>query len=235
MSFSAMAGFGMGPGGFDRRAPSYGVLKRIVQAALLFVGLGLGLGVAEARPLKLVAFGDSLTAGLGLKAGEGFPDQLGAALKADGLDVEVVNAGVSGDTAEDGLARFDWSVPPDADAMILELGANDMLRAMPVAPAKAAIAEILTKAKSRKLKVLLAGMRAPANAPKDYRAAFQAMYVDLAKSAGVPLYPFFLEGVAGDPSLNQADLMHPNPAGVAVIVKRMLPSVEEMLRSPVQN
>ena len=229
MSFKAMIGVDMKPGLCRSAASSYGAIGRCVQAAALFVALGVS--AAEARPLKLVVLGDSLSAGYGLKAGEGFPEQLGAALKAGGFDVDVVNSGVSGDTAEDALARFDWSVPPDGDALIVELGANDMLRAQPVAPAKAAIDEILKKAAALKMKVLVAGMAAPLNLPKDYRDAFQAMYPDLATATSAALYPFFLAGVAGDPKLNQGDGMHPTKEGVAIIVKAMLPSVEDLLRS----
>ena len=186
---------------------------------------------ALAKPLKFVVLGDSLSAGYGLKAGEGFTDQLEKALRADGFDITVVNAGVSGDTAEDGLARYEWSVPSDADGLFVELGANDMLRAMPVAPAKAALAGILDKAKAAHLPVLLAGMKAPANLGAEYRAAFDAMYPDLAAQYGATLYPFFLAGVAGDAALNQGDGMHPNPAGVAVEVKAMAPSIEDWLRA----
>jgi acyl-CoA thioesterase-1 len=229
MSFKAMTGVGMAPGLFRYAAPSYGVAVRLVQAIALFVALGSG--AAEARTLKLVVLGDSLTAGYGLKAGEGFPEQLGVALRAAGFDVEVVNAGVSGDTAEDALARFDWSVPADGDALIVELGANDMLRAQPVAAAKAAVGEILQKAAALKMKVLVAGMLATSSLPKDYRDAFQAMYPALAEAASASLYPFFLAGVAGNPKLNQADGMHPTREGVAIIVNAMLPSIEDLLRS----
>jgi len=208
-------------------------LRRLVQA-----GAAIALLLATpalAKPLKLVVLGDSLSAGYGLKAGEGFTDQLAAALKAEKVDVDVVNAGVSGDTAEDGLARFDWSVPPDADAILVELGANDMLRAMPVAPAKAALAEIVQKAKALNLKVLIAGMLAPSNLPQDYRTEFDGMFPAVAKASGAAFYPFFLEGVAGSAALNQGDGMHPNPRGVAIVVKNILPSVEDLLRSVVQK
>ena len=208
-------------------------MRRLVQAG---AAIALLLGApALAKPLKLVVLGDSLSAGYGLKAGEGFCDQLEKALRADGFDVSVVNSGVSGDTAEDGLARYDWSMPPDADGLILELGANDMLRGNPVPDAKAALAAILDKAKAAHLPALIAGMKAPANLGADYRAAFDAMYPDLAKRVGAPLYPFFLAGVAGDTSLNQGDGMHPNPQGVTVIVKNIAPSVEDLLRGVVRK
>ncbi len=228
MLYSAIAGLDIRPSGGGFSAP-YGAPGRILKAGLIVAALW-GSG-AEGKALKLVAFGDSLTAGYGLKAGEGFTDRLGPALRADGFDVEVINAGASGDTAEDGAARYDWSVPPGADALILELGANDMLRAMPVAPVKAALAEILGKARAAKLKVLIAGMRAARNTPADYRAAFEAVYPDLAKDFAVPLYPFFLQGVVADPALRQADGIHPSAAGVEVIVKAILPAVEDLLRA----
>ncbi len=188
-----------------------------------------GLGAAQGRTLKLVALGDSLTAGYGLKPGQSFPDILQKALKAKGYDVNVVNAGVSGDTAEDGLARFDWSVPSDADALIVELGANDMLRGMPVAGAKAALSDILSKAAKAHIPTLLAGMRAAPNLGPDYRAAFDRIYPELAAKYGASLYPFFLDGVAADPKLNQQDGLHPNPAGVKIVVARILPAVEALL------
>jgi acyl-CoA thioesterase-1 len=184
---------------------------------------------ALARELHLVVLGDSLTAGLGVPPGKAFPDQLQAALRARGEDVGVVNAGVSGDTAAAGLARYDWSVPPDADALIVELGANDMLRGLPPAETEKALGAILDKAKTAGKPVLLVGMRAAPNLGADYGRTFEAIYPELAKSYGAILYPFFLDGVAGDPKLNQPDGLHPTAAGVAVIVQRILPAVEELL------
>ncbi len=202
---------------------TYGMLAVAVQLFALWAA------PAQARTLKLVAFGDSLTAGYGLKPGAGFTDALSQALKAKGYDVKVVNAGVSGDTAEDGLARFDWSVPKDADALIVELGANDMLRGMNVDGAKAALADILAKAQAAHLPTLLAGMKAAPNLGPDYRSAFDRIYPDLAAKFHVALYPFFLDGVAADPKLNQPDGLHPNPEGVKVLVSRILPAVEALL------
>ena len=176
-------------------------------------------GTASARTLRLVVLGDSLTAGYGLPPGKAFPDQLQAALNARGWDVEVVNAGVSGDTAEDGLARYDWAVPADADALIVELGANDMLRGLPPEGTKAALAAILDRAKAAHLPTLIAGMRAAPNLGADYAQAFDAIYPAAAGAAGAILYPFFLDGVAGDPRLNQPDGLHPTAAGAAVIVE----------------
>jgi acyl-CoA thioesterase I len=210
---------------------SYGHWRMIVQAlALAAALLAGGAGPAWAKALRLVVLGDSLTAGLGLPPGKAFPDQLQAALRAKGFDVDVVNAGVSGDTAEDGLARYDWAVPADANALIVELGANDMLRGLPPEATKKALTAILDKARAAHLPTLIAGMRAAPNLGADYDRAFDAIYPAVAEASGAIFYPFFLDGVAGDAKLNQPDGMHPTAAGVAVIVERILPSVEDLLR-----
>jgi acyl-CoA thioesterase-1 len=187
------------------------------------------LGLAAGKSLKIVAFGDSLTAGYGLPAQGAFPTKLQAALKAKGYDVTVVNAGVSGDTAAGGRDRLDWSVPEDADAVIVELGANDALRGLDPAQTQRALAAILDRLAAKHLPVLLAGMLAPRNMGSDYTARFDAIYPKLAANHPVVFYPFFLEGVAADPHLNQGDGMHPNAAGVDVIVQRILPKVEELI------
>lgn len=184
---------------------------------------------AAAAPVTVLALGDSLTAGLGVGPSEAFPARLEAALKAKGHDVRVINAGVSGDTAADGAARLDWALAEPVDAVIVELGANDALRGLPVAQAEQALDRLLSALAAKKLPVLLAGMRAPPNMGAEYQTAFDGMYQRLADKHGVQLYPFFLDGVAADPKLNQADGMHPNPAGVDVIVARILPSVEQLL------
>ncbi len=184
---------------------------------------------ARAAPLRIVALGDSLTAGYGLGPGEGFTDQLQAALKARGQDVEIVNAGVSGDTAAGGLARLDWSLGEGADAVIVELGANDMLRGFDPAETRASLDTILKQLSARKLPTLLAGMRAAPNLGPDYAARFEPIYSQLAEQYGAVLYPFFLDGAAGQPALLQADGLHPNRAGVAVIVERILPAVERLI------
>jgi acyl-CoA thioesterase I len=155
---------------------------------------------------------------------------LQAALRSKGWDVEVLNAGVSGDTAADGLQRYDWAVPADADALIVELGANDMLRGLKPEATKAALAAILDKAHAARLPTLIAGMRAAPNLGAEYDRAFDAVYPALAKQYDVALYPFFLDGVAGDPKLNQADGIHPTAEGVETIVKRIEPSVEGLLK-----
>jgi acyl-CoA thioesterase-1 len=182
-----------------------------------------------AEPVKIVALGDSLTAGYGLPGAEAFPTKLQAVLNAKGIAVTVANAGVSGDTASGGLERLDWSVPADAGAVIVELGANDALRGLDPKLTEKALDAILTKLAARHLPVLLAGMKAPPNMGADYAKAFDAIYPALAAKHAVIFYPFFLDGVAADAKLNQDDGMHPNAAGVDIIVARMLPKVEELV------
>jgi acyl-CoA thioesterase I len=184
---------------------------------------------AADRPVNIVVLGDSLAAGLGLTVKDTFPVKLAGALKAKGVAVTVVNAGVSGDTASGGLGRLDWSVPPGTDAVILELGANDALRGLDPALTKTALDAILRKLSSRHIAVLLTGMRAPPNLGPEYGRDFDAIYPALASTHPVVFYPFFLDGVVGDPKLNQGDGMHPNAAGVDAIVARILPRVEELV------
>lgn len=183
----------------------------------------------SAAPLTIVALGDSLTAGLGLPGDQSLPARLETALRDRGHDVRIVNAGVSGDTASAGLARFDWAVPDDAKAVIVALGANDALRGIPPDETRKALVAILDKLKARKLPVLLAGMEAPRNYGPDYANAFAAMYPDLSAQYGTLLYPFLLRDVAMNASLNQPDGLHPNAKGVGVIVEHMLPKVEELV------
>jgi acyl-CoA thioesterase-1 len=214
-----------------KQAPTYGhrIARVQLSALALIVAFVLVAPPAEARTLHVAALGDSLTAGLGLPQGQAFPEVLEKALRAKGYDVEVGNAGVSGDTAADGLARFDWAVPDGADALIVELGANDMLRGLDPAAAKASLAQILARAKGAHIATLLAGMRAAPNMGADYQARFDAIYPDLAKNFGVALYPFFLDGVAADARLNQKDGLHPTREGVEKIVANILPAVEALL------
>ena len=207
------------------------MLKLFTALALL----ALTAAGAAAAPVTILALGDSLTAGLGVGPAEAFPVRLEAALQAKGHDVKVINAGVSGDTAADGAARLDWALAEPVNAVIVELGANDALRGLPVAQAEQALARLLAALAAKKLPVLLAGMRAPPNMGPEYQAAFDGMYERLAAKHGVLLYPFFLDGVAADPKLNQGDGMHPSPAGVDVIVARMLPSVEQLLGKAAGN
>jgi acyl-CoA thioesterase-1 len=183
----------------------------------------------ETKPIKLVVLGDSLSAGLGLSASSAFPARLQKSLELKGIEVDIINAGVSGDTSSGGRDRLDWSVPEGTEAVILELGANDALRGTDPKVTRSALTDILTRLKARKIAVLLCGMLAPPNYGSDYSARFNAIYPELAKSFGVPLYPFFLEGVATDARLNQADGVHPTAEGVDVIVKNILPTVEAFL------
>jgi acyl-CoA thioesterase I len=184
---------------------------------------------SPAKPIKMVVLGDSLSAGLGLSASSAFPARLQKSLQAKGIKVDMVNAGVSGDTASGGRDRLDWSVPEGTDAVILELGANDALRGTNPDVTRAALTDILTRLKARKIAVLLCGMLAPPNYGSEYADRFNAIYPELSKSFGVPLYRFFLEGVAAEAKLNQPDGLHPTAAGVDVIVKNILPSVEAFL------
>jgi acyl-CoA thioesterase I len=208
-----------------------GWLAAVIKLCVLGAGMALVTTYPSAaeRIVNIVAFGDSLTAGYGLAANEAFPAQLQRALSAKGLAVNVVNAGVSGDTAAGGLARLDWSVPDGTDAVILELGANDALRGFDPAVTRKALDTMLRRLQERKISVLLCGMVAPPNLGAEYGRAFNAIYPDLAVQTGAILYPFFLTGVAADPKLNQRDGLHPTAAGVAVIVDRMLPHVEELI------
>lgn len=187
------------------------------------------LSPVAAAEVRLLAFGDSLTHGYGLAAGEAFPDQLQAALVGEGLAVQVLNGGNSGDTTAAGLARLDWSLADAPDAVILELGANDALRGLDPAAAYDNLDKILDRLTAEGLPVLLVGMRAPQNLGEDYAAAFDEIFSQLAEKHKVLLYPFFLEGVALVPNLNQADGIHPNKNGVAVIVENIMPYVQQLL------
>jgi len=206
-------------------------LAAVIRRCVLGAGMTLVTTYpwAAERVVNIVAFGDSLTAGYGLAANEAFPAQLQRALVAKGLAVNVVNAGVSGDTTAGGLARLDWSVPDGTDAVILELGANDALRGFDPAVTRKALDTMLRRLQERKIPVLLCGMVAPPNMGAEYGRAFNGIYPDLAAQTGAILYPFFLTGVAADPKLNQRDGLHPTAAGVAVIVNRILPQVEELI------
>jgi acyl-CoA thioesterase I len=186
---------------------------------------------AASAPIKMVVLGDSLSAGLGLSGVDAFPAKLQKALKARGIAVDMTNAGVSGDTATGGRDRLDWSVPQGTQAVIVELGANDALRGTDPAVTRAALSDIVTQLKARGVAVMLCGMVAPPNYGPDFAARFNSIYPDIAEKYGVPLYPFFLEGVAANPKLNQADGMHPTAEGVDIIVKNILPSVEAFLGS----
>ena len=197
--------------------------------ATLFCAVTLPKSEAEEQERVIVALGDSLTAGYGLPQSESFPAKLEAALKAQGHKIRVVNAGVSGDTASDGLARLDWALPPNANAVIVEFGANDAFRGLPPAEIEASLAKILDHLKAKGLPVLIAGMESPRNMGKDYVDQFRAIYADLAERYGAVFYPFFLDGVALDAGLMQEDAIHPNAKGVERIVQGILPKVDELL------
>jgi acyl-CoA thioesterase I len=198
-------------------------------AAVLAGGMQRVVAAAADRPVTIVALGDSLTAGLGLPASAAFPAKLEAALKAKGHAVAVVDAGVSGDTATGGLSRLDWSVPEGTDAVILELGANDMLRGLDPSVTSRALDEIVRRLTERRIAVLLAGMRAIPNLGVDYVRGFETIYPEIAAKYDALLYPFFLDGIAGDARFNQRDGLHPLATGVDVIVAGILPKVEELL------
>ena len=210
-------------------------VEKMKRAALLLTILVVALLLAphrieaEPRPAVIVAFGDSLTAGLGLPQDHAFPAQLEAALKARGHDVTVANAGVSGDTASAALGRLDWALPDGASAVIVELGGNDALQGIPPEGTKKALTAIIETLQARGLPVLLAGMEAPRNMGKDYVEEFRAIYTDLAAKYDVVFYPFFLEGAALTDGMMQGDGIHPSAKGVAAIVENILPKVEELL------
>jgi acyl-CoA thioesterase-1 len=195
---------------------------------VLMVAL-MAAGPAFAQPVKMVVLGDSLSAGLGLSGPAAFPARLQKALKNKGIDVDMINAGVSGDTASGGRDRLDWSIPAGTEAVIVELGANDALRGTDPAVTRAALTDVVSRLKARRIAVMLCGMLAPPNYGQDYAARFNTIYPDLAKKFDVPLYPFFLAGVAADPRLNQADGIHPTAEGVDIIVANILPTVQAFL------
>jgi acyl-CoA thioesterase-1 len=199
--------------------------------ALLMTGTAFAQApvAAPAKPIKMVVLGDSLSAGFGLTAAAAFPARLQKSLESKGIKVDMVNAGVSGDTASGGRDRLDWSIPDGTEMVIVELGANDALRGTDPAVTRAALSDILTRLKARKIAVLLCGMLAPPNYGSDYANRFNAIYLELAKTFDVPLYPFFLDGVAVEKKLNQADGIHPTAEGVDLIVKNILPTVEALL------
>ena len=202
-------------GGFKR------VLVTLAAAAVLTVAAR----PADGAPVKILALGTSLTQGYGLPPGTEFTTVLQEKLKSAGVDATIVNAGVSGDTSAGGLSRLDWSLADNPKAAIVELGSNDALRGLAPAQTEKNLAAILSKLKAAHVAVLLCGMRAPRNLGAEYAAQFDAIYPRLAKQYGVLFYPFILDGVALNPKLNQADGIHPNPAGVQIIVKRILPDV----------
>jgi acyl-CoA thioesterase I len=206
---------------------AYGRRAALQKALLLFA---TGASAQTAAPIRLLALGDSLTAGYGLPRGEGFVPQLQAALVARGRAVRVLDGGVSGDTMSGGAARLDWALADRPQAAIVALGGNDGLRGLPPTRMAEALESILSRLEARRIPTLLAGMHAPPNLGADYGASFHAVFTEAAKQRPQLIFvPFFLEGVAGDRALNQADGIHPNPRGVAVMIRHMLPATEQLL------
>jgi acyl-CoA thioesterase I len=204
--------------------------KRIFASLLLLSLFSMPFHAAAAPPVKILAFGTSLTQGYGLPPGTEFTTVLERRLKSAGIDASIINAGVSGDTSSDGLSRLDWSLADHADAVILELGSNDALRGIDPSLTEKNLSTILAKLKAAHLPVLLVGMKAPRNLGPEYAQAFDPIYPRLAAQYGALFYPFMLDGVALNPKLNQADGIHPNPDGVKIIVTRMLPYVLNLIR-----
>jgi acyl-CoA thioesterase-1 len=209
----------------------YGPPRAAAKVAACFLAwLSMGLGPAEARPLRLLVFGDSLTAGYGLPEQDGFQAQLARALKADGFDVQMLDGAVSGDTGAGGRARIGWSLADHPDAAIVELGANDGLRASDPGQMEANLAAILDALAAAHVRTLLTGMEAPPNLGADYTSQFRAVYARLSHRPGLLFDRFFLDGVAGNAALIQADHLHPNAEGVRREVARLKPIVEKLLR-----
>ena len=196
---------------------------------VIIISLVLIASAYASDPIRILAIGDSLIAGYGLKPEEGFTAQLENALSDKSYTVQIVNSGISGDTTSGGLARIDWVLSDPYSAVILNLGSNDAFRAVPVDLVKQNLIDILERIQSRNLPVLLAGAMAPRNLGPEYSKAFDAIYPEIARHFDVLFYPFFLEGVATDNSLNQQDGIHPNKAGVSLIVIQMLPYVEKLI------
>ncbi len=207
-------------------------LRLLAIACLTILALS---AAAKAEPYRIVGFGDSLMAGLGLNPGESFPEKLEKALRNKGHDVVIANAGVSGDTSSGGLSRLDWSVPDGTQLVILELGANDMLRGVAPEITEKNLDAMISRLKEKRVTVLLAGMRAAPNLGPDYQAAFDAIFPRLAEKYGVALYPFFLDGVAADPAYLLEDRMHPNASGIDRMVERVLPEVEKIIAANPDN
>ena len=201
----------------------------MVRILLVIATLLLSTQMALAKPITLLALGDSLTSGLGLEASEAFPAKLEAALKSSYPELKIINGGVSGDTAVDGLARLDWALIDEVGGLIVELGANDALRGLDVAQTETALNAIMVKAQLRNLPVLILGMKAPPNMGPDYVERFNGLYPRIAVKYQALFYPFYLDGVAANASLNQADGIHPNGQGVDVVVSKVMPSVEELI------
>jgi len=226
MRVSMVRSYGNYDGAVER---CYGFFMHIAVLMLALMTVANPAWAEATKPVKLVVLGDSLSAGLGLPAPDAFPTKLQKALQAKGIAVDMINAGVSGDTSSGGRDRLDWSVADGTDGVIIELGANDALRGIDPDLTRAALGDIIQRLKARKIPVMLCGMLAPPNYGADYAARFNSIYPDLAKKFDVPLYPFFLEGVAADAKLNQADGIHPTAEGVDIIVGNIMPTVEAFI------
>lgn len=217
----------------------HGVLPQIFNALAVAAGLFFGLMslsapvqaevAKDAKPVRIVAIGDSLTAGYGLKLNQAFPARLQAALRAKGINADVINSGVSGDTSAGGRQRLTWALADNPDFAILELGGNDGLRGLEPKQTRDNLEAIIVVLKEKRVDILLAGMLAPPNLGKQYGDEFAAVYPALAQKHNLSLYPFFLDGVAAHPAFNQADGIHPTPEGVDMIVERILPYVEKLI------
>jgi len=205
------------------------MVLRVLLCNCLLAVLAVGAEAVPARPIRIVVLGDSLVAGFQLKAADAFPAQLERALKARGHNVDIINAGVSGDTTAGGLERLKWAVPEATDAVILELGANDALRGLDPARARANLEKIILELKGSGMEVLLVGMLAPRNLGPNYSSAFDAIYPELASKHALLLYPFFLDGIAFEAKFNLGDGIHPNGSGVAEITRRIVPHVEQLI------
>ena len=205
--------------------------KALGTALFAALTLMLSFEASSARTLNIVAFGDSLVAGYQLPPEEAFPARLEALARSKGLDVVVNNAGVSGDTTADGLARIDWSIPDGTDGVILELGANDALRGLSPEESRKNLEAMITRLEERKIPVLLAGILAPPNMGGDYEAKFNPIYRELAEKHSLPLYPFFLDGVAAAPAMQLDDGMHPNGSGTKLMAEKFFPVFETFLKS----
>jgi acyl-CoA thioesterase I len=213
-----------------RRRAVLGIALAVAAAAMVGTPATRAQTAAVGGPIRLLVLGDSLTAGYGLAAGQGFVPRLEAALRARGREVRVLDAGVSGDTTAGGLARLDWALAERPQAVLVELGGNDGLRGLPPRESRANLAAILDKLAAREIPALLAGMVAPPNLGTEYGREFLLTFADLARERpAVVFYPFFLDGVAAEPSLNQPDGIHPNARGVEEVVRRILPAVETLL------
>ena len=203
-------------------------MTQFLSKALIVVFCLVSLS-AQAKPLEIIAYGDSLTAGFGLARMDAFPSKLQRTLSQKGYNVEMINAGLSGDTSAGGLERLEWSLDEAADGVILALGANDMLRGIDPDTTRSNLEDIIVALRERNIPVMLIGMRAAPNMGEDFAKEFDAIYPDLAEEYDLILMPFMLEGVAGDPRLNQEDGMHPTSEGVEVMVQNALPFVEDFL------